>query len=127
MATQLTNNNSNRLSESQLQHLLNNQEKELELKAQELELHKQTNNNNHDYAKSVLSAQVEDRKLEREVNTRLITLYLIVGMIICILFFVFLAVTIYFKQFQIAEELIKAIVYTGAGAIGGYGYKASKK
>ncbi len=51
--------------------LVENQTKELELRAQELALQKQQNDHSFEFSKKALEAQVTDRNLQRETNKHL--------------------------------------------------------
>ena len=101
--------------------LLENQAKELELKAIELALQKQQDEHGFEFGKAALLAKIEDRKLQRnhqlsvkKATHKLVTvLALIISAIVCY--------AIYSNNSPIAMEIIKAIVYLVGGGLGGYG------
>jgi hypothetical protein len=110
-----------------IQHFLQNQTKELEIKARELELQKQADVHSFQFSKISLDAQVADRKEARthslsSQRTVLLFCFAVIA-IICL----FLCYAIYSGKDQIAMELIKAIIFLIAGGGGGYAVGRHKK
>jgi cation transport ATPase len=109
-----------------LAQFIENQKKELAVRAQELELARQQDNHNIEYAKESLAAQERDRKDERDCSRAgsrdryrlIIWLVLIVAALI--------GAALYSGHEDIATELVKAIIFIAAGAFGGYGYAANR-
>lgn len=92
--------------------LLENQAKELELKAIELALQKQQDDHGFEFGKAALSAKIEDRTLQRNhslaVKKARYVLITILSLIIASIIFY----ALYSENSPIAMEIIKAIVYT---------------
>ncbi len=101
--------------------LLENQAKELELKAIELALQKQQDDHGFEFGKAALSAKIEDRTLQRNhslaVKKARYVLITILSLIIASIIFY----ALYSENSPIAMEIIKAIVYLTGGGLGGYG------
>ncbi len=118
---------STNLTPDLLKTFLNNQTRELEIRAEQLALQKQKGEHGFEFGKVALKAKVEDRKLHRDhtLKVRIYT-YLFIGIIVMLVF-----ATIFYAMYSgnkdIAMEIIKAIVYLLGGGLGGYGVaKASK-
>jgi preprotein translocase subunit SecG len=106
---------------------LDNQSKELSLRSEELVLKKQEDSNTFEYSKQALDKKVDDRKDQRthEKSLRKMTLFFAGGVIVLLVALV--AFALHSNKDDIAEEIIKALVYVSGGAFGGYGYAATKK
>lgn len=110
----------NQPDEKWLQQLVDNQAKELELRSRELDLQKQQDSNNLDFAKESLAAQERDRKHARECERdKQKDRYWLVGAIVAALLLV-VAVAVWKDKDQLAMEIVKAVAYLTAGAAGGY-------
>lgn len=108
--------------------LLENQAKELELKAIELTLQKQQDDHGFEFGKAALLAKIEDRKLQRnhQLSVKKSTYILVTILALIISAIIFYA--LYSNNSPIAMEIIKAIVYLTGGGLGGYGVaKVSNK
>ena len=115
------------IPQQMLEQILQNQVKELELKGTELELknselalQKQQDNNSFDFAKASLAATERDRQDARKCDRdKMKDRYKLIGAIsMGLILLVCLAV---FKdKDELAMEIIKAIGYIFAGAMGGY-------
>lgn len=108
--------------------LLENQAKELELKAIELTLQKQQDDHGFEFGKAALLAKIEDRKLQRnhQLSVKKSTYILVTILALIISAIIFYA--LYSNNSPIAMEIIKAIVYLIGGGLGGYGVaKVSNK
>lgn len=110
-----------------IQKFVDNQSKELMFKAQELEVEKQKDQNSLEYGKLALAAQERDRVHERECGRgekkdqhRFIVW--IAGVVALLII-----AALFMDKDKIAEELVKVIVYIGAGVAAGYGLATRKK
>lgn len=106
--------------------LVENQAKELELRAQELALQKQQDDHGFEFSKKALETQLEDRKLQRDHNIHLQrNQYILTGILSVLVVGIIITALILNKE-AIALEMIKAIVYLLAGGLGGYGLSRKK-
>lgn len=102
------------------------QEREIEVRQEEINLQKLERGNAHEYAKLALDAQAVDRKDARnhgktERRDRLV----FAGVIILILVG-FVITAIYLNQVELAKELVKNVALLAGGALAGYSYGARK-
>lgn len=110
-----------------LEQILQNQVKELELKStelelksSELELQKQQDANSLDFAKTSLAAHERDRKHARDCEReKMKDRYKLVGAI-AIGLLLLVVVAVLKDKDVLAIEIVKAIAYISAGAVGGY-------
>lgn len=110
-----------------LSKFLENQTKEIEQRANELELERQKDANALEYGKCALEAQERDRRHERdskrgEQRDRHI---LVGGLVLLLAVVIITSMALGFKD--VAIEIGKAVALLSAGAVGGYGYAKSKK
>ncbi|MBF0466750.1 MAG: hypothetical protein HQK88_16660 [Nitrospirae bacterium] len=106
--------------------LVENQTKELELRAKELDFQKQQDNHNFEFSKKALDAQLEDRKMQRDHNKRRQhSLYYLIGFLALVIAIIVIT-SLYLNKETIASEIIKSIVYISAGGFGGYGIGKKK-
>ncbi|SJM90667.1 hypothetical protein CRENPOLYSF2_1760002 [Crenothrix polyspora] len=126
MPNQELQNNSNEaipdgLTPDIVKTLLENQAKELELKAIELSLQKQQDEHGFEFGKAALLAKIEDRKLQRnhQLSVKKSTYILVALLATLIAAIIFYA--LYSNNNPIAMEIIKAIAYLTGGGLGGYG------
>lgn len=105
--------------------LLVNQTKDLEIRAEELSLKKQEDDNGFKFGVIALEAKTKDRA-ECRVHERKKTRdrYIFSGLIIIVLVIAIMTALLNGHK-DVAMELIKAIIYLSAGALGGWG--AAKK
>jgi len=122
-------NNKNLLSPELVEKLLAVQEKDLALKAQDMELKKQTDSNSFEFAKTSLAANAKDREEQRKHSQSITKYILVFSGIVVLLFAAFLSIALYLNKDQIAIEIVKAIIYIASGGLGGYalGQKRSGK
>lgn len=113
-------NNQNLLSPELVGKLLAVQEKDLALKAQEMELRKQTDSNSFEFAKASLTANIKDREEQRKYFQSITKYVLGFSAVVFLLFAVFLSIALYLNKDQIAMEIVKAIIYIASGGLGGY-------
>jgi hypothetical protein len=109
-----------------LGQFVENQTKELEIRAQELDIQKQQDNNNLTWARENLAAQERDRAHERTCNRgrsreRMIFAAILVSFLCGVMIF-----AMWTGKDSIAMELVKAVGFLTAGAVGGYGYGRSR-
>lgn len=103
-----------------IEQLVQNQTRELELRARELDLQQQEEHHNFEYAQAALAAQMQDRKDERRFRQRLRSnAYLLAGWIILAVVGL-VGAALWFNKDQVALEIIKSIVLLLSG--GGAGY-----
>lgn len=96
------------------------QEKELEFKARELEAQNKEMEHNSRYAQNALAAHAQDRKDERDHQTRRRKgLYIIIGVLVFALL-VFLFAAAYIGKEALAMEVVKLVGAFLCGGGGGY-------
>lgn len=106
--------------------LVENQKRDLEIRAAELQLKAQQDKHGFDHAQRVLDAQVKDRQAHREFAVKYAWhRYVFVGVIV-VAALVFLAVLALCGHGAIAVEILKAATYIAAGAVSGFFYGKSK-
>jgi hypothetical protein len=100
--------------------LVQNQARELELRARELDLQQQQDRHSFEFSKEALTTQAQDRKDERlfQYRQRRNSYLLAVGIAVVVATMVSLAM--WFNKDQVAMEIIKSIVLLLSG--GGTGY-----
>ena len=106
---------------------LENQKRELELKARDIELVKQRDNNNFEWAKKSLDVQAEDRKQERAYRIRATrNFFILIGIIVAGVI-ALLAFAIAMNKEQVALEVVKAVIFALGGGAGGYAIGKQRK
>lgn len=110
-----------------IQVFLNNQGKELELKAQELALNQQSDKHSFEYAKTALDASMKDREATRKHNASTQKTILLFVFAIFVSGAIFLGFTMYNGKDAIAMEIIKATIFLISGGSGGYAVGRAKK
>lgn len=125
----LLNNSSETPQNNVLEKFLENQSKKIRLREQQLELRKQTEQHEYEFAKASLEIQeralvIQSREAIKKTNYRYI---FIVTILLFVLIFIISA--LYLNKDQIVLELIKAALYILGGGTGGYylGRKYSKE
>jgi hypothetical protein len=110
-----------------MQHFLDNQTKELDLRVLQSKLDELKEQHAFDYSTKALEAQSTYLAQEHvHGSSRFRGLcWLSVGLTFLVL--LFLAIVILSGNGQIALELMKVVIYGGLGALGGYGYARSRK
>lgn len=127
MSDKLSKNSNQHPSPALMERILNSQEQQLVIRDKEIDLQKQIDRNTHDYAKAALEVEAKDKESERVHKAIMIKLrYIFAGIIIVCLFSLF-GFALYLNKDQIVMEIIKAIMYFGAGGFGGYYYSEGKK
>lgn len=119
-------NESKDVIKTDLMHdFLQNQSRELEIRAQELEYKKQQDSNSFEFGKLSLLAQEKDRIHEREFNhKKTVNTYWLISFV-CFGIGAVILSAMFLGNKDIAMEIIKAICYTLTG--GGAGYGIAKK
>ncbi|MDO4709055.1 MAG: hypothetical protein Q4B94_04430 [Pseudomonadota bacterium] len=120
-------NQSSQLPLPLVEQILENQTRELVVRAQEVELEKQKDENAFAFSKEALAAQAKDREHARECRRNekkdqqkmVLWLFFLVGLLI-------FGVTVYGAK-DLALELAKAIILLAAGASGGYGIATARQ
>jgi hypothetical protein len=114
------------LSPNVVQQLIANQARELELRASDLALQQQKDNNAFAFGKEALAAKATDLKDQRRhQHWKMVITFCFIG------FLVFLTVgliayAMHDGKDAMVTEIIKAVIYVGGGAIGGYGFAKSR-
>ena len=99
---------------------LENQTKEIETRQLEVDLQKQTDNHNFEYAKTALSAQVTDSESQRIHASQQHKRNLIFAGFMALAMISFLVYSLYSGKDQVALELIKGAIFIASGGAGGY-------
>ena len=99
---------------------LENQTKEIETRQLEVDLQKQTDNHNFEYAKTALSAQATDSESQRIHASQRHKRNLIFAGFMAAALISFLVYSLYSGKDQVALELIRAAVFIATGGAGGY-------
>lgn len=109
-----------------LNKILDNQARELVLKEKEIEAQNKHDKNSLEFAKISLKAQSEDTSKNIKHHTNIISMrYWFAGIVITIISML-IAYALATGNNAFALEVIKAIAFLIAGAVGGYGYQSSK-
>lgn len=114
------------LSVETVQQLVENQTKELEAKTLELQLKQQEDGNGFEFGKIALEAKTQDRRECRE-HERLKgkDRYIFSGAVTVVLAGIIITAMLT-NNTDIAKEIIKAVIYVTAGAMGGWGLTKKK-
>jgi hypothetical protein len=117
---------SQNLPSETLQQFIDNQTRELEIRSEELALKKQEDDHGFEFGKIALDAKIQDRA-ECRVHERKKTRdrYYFSGFIIIVLIAAILIALLNGHK-DVAMELLKAIIYISAGALGGWGVAKRK-
>jgi D-ribose pyranose/furanose isomerase RbsD len=120
----LTENIGNK--EKILDTILNNQSKELELKAKEINLKSSQDKNQLDFAKESLKSKIEIQKSNLSHVAKVKTMRYILSAVIVVVIASIIIYSLATGNAKFAEETIKALVFLAAGGFGGYGIKSIK-
>lgn len=110
-----------------LAQFVQNQSKELDLRARELEYQKQADSHNFEFSKKALDAQLQDRKDERLYKAKTKTSAYVLAGFVTLIIAVVLLYALMQNQKDFALEIIKTISFVFTGGVGGYGLCASKQ
>lgn len=116
----------NHISPDLMQQFLNTQNKEIELRTQELVLRKQADNNSFEYGKASLAATERDRTAERKHRSGMFQSVLIFISLVTLVVVAFLAYALWLNKDNIALEVIKAIILVMVSGGGGYAMGSKK-
>ncbi|MGY6214955.1 hypothetical protein ACW73L_07320 [Methylolobus aquaticus] len=100
---------------------IENQGRELDLKARELQLQEQQDKHSFEYSKQALAAKADDLERQRAHEHKAHTSWLIFLGALALLITSIVLVALFLNQSAIATEIIKAIVLVAGGGFGGYG------
>lgn len=118
---------STQLAPVQVREFLDNQRRELEIRAGELQLKSQEDSHAFEHAGKALEAQERDRKDERQFKLKAAKhRYWFVGALVLVSI-LFILSLVYMGKDQMATEIVKAAVYLASGAIGGFFYGRGKR
>jgi hypothetical protein len=106
---------------------LDTQNRELDIRLQEVKNNTLSLQQNAEQAKHGLSLHAEDRKGEREHRSGMLKNVLLTVCFLAILLAAFLAYAMYSGNSTIVTEVIKALAFLAAGGVGGYGASKLEK
>lgn len=100
---------------------------QLEVEKQRIEIDKQKDDHAFAFGMASLETQAADRRHAREISRKEKTdgHWLIFGVLVAVAGLISYA--LYLDKDEIAQELVKAIIFLTAGAVAGYGLAARKK
>ena len=101
-------------------NLILNQQRELEIRAAELQLKSKDDDHTYAHAGKVLEAQERDRANQRTYRYRSSKSRYIFIAVIVLFALVFIGALAFMNKDQLAMEIVKGFVYVGAGAVSGY-------
>lgn len=113
--------------QEQIDRFLDLQHKEVELRKNELEFRKNSENNSYQVAIKNLDAVKEDRQSERVFQDKQSTKRYIFSGVMIFIFMALLAYAMYLGKEKMAYEILKTIAFLIAGGIGGYSWKLTKE
>lgn len=102
------------------------QEREIEVRQEEINLQKLERGNAHEYAKLALDAQAKDRQDSREHGKTERRDRLVFAGVIVLVLVAFVIAAIYLNQVELAKELVKNVALIAGGALAGYSYGSRK-
>ena len=115
------------VSEETVGRMLEQQQRETEVRRQELDLRAQEMRYNSAHAEKILGAQERDREAERSHDRKKVS-YLLLFAGFCILLFVALVlIGMYMGKDNLVQDFMKVVGGIVAGAFGGYGLAQGKK
>lgn len=110
-----------------IEQLVRNQEKKLQIEAQQLSLQAQQDKHSFEFAKESLAVKAAGQEQKQRHET--VVLLIKTGGLL--LFSVLVCALIVFAMWSgheaAAMEIIKALIYLSVGIVGGYGYAKTKK
>lgn len=102
--------------------LVQNQTRELELKARELALQVQQDNHNYQFAIETLKVKASGQAVKLEHERKTLTIKAVAWTLALLVVGCLIGVSVLLGAKDVASDIIKAIAYLGAGGVGGYGY-----
>lgn len=115
------------LAPATIAQLVENQSKELELRAQELSLQRQADSHGFEFGKKALEAQIDDRRMQRDYSQQMQRSQHYLVSFLALLVFGIITAALFLNKEAIASEIIKAVGYMTAGGFGGYGLRKKEK
>ncbi|MBX3174324.1 MAG: hypothetical protein KF709_07915 [Gemmatimonadaceae bacterium] len=108
------------------EQMLEQQAETLRVRKEEIELQKQQDVHNYEFAKASLSTQAEDRERQRSAAraARRDRMYFS-GFVILVLSG-FVGYSLFLGREEFARETLKALVFLGAGGLGGYSFARTR-
>ncbi len=106
---------------------LENQSRELEIRAEENALRAQQDKNSFEFSCKALEVRAADRREERNHQRYLRYAALGVGVLATLIVAILLGVCLYKDKDEIAMEIVKGSVFVGAGFLGGWGTAQLRK
>ncbi len=102
------------------------QEREIQLRQDEISIQKQERANAHEYAKAALEAQARDRQDARNHSKTERRDRLVFCGVITVILVLFVLAAIFLNQVELAKELVKNVALLAGGALAGYSYGTRK-
>lgn len=126
MADHTVVSSSSELPIETVEMMVNNQAKEFELRAEELALKKQEDNNGFEFGKIALDAKMDDRgQCRNHERKKTRDRYFFSGFVILVLSTAIITALLAGYK-DVAMEILKAVIYLSAGALGGWGVSKKK-
>ena len=101
--------------------LIQNQAKDLELKARELELQAQQDKHSYEFAKAALSVKSAGQAQKHGHEQRVLIIKLVALVAAMLITAGLIGFSLHGGHEAVAMEILKAMVYLASGAAGGYG------
>lgn len=115
------------LSNEDLRRIMDIQQQELSYRVKELELRRQQDANNFEYAKQALAVQSKNNEQIRiNAQQMLVKIMIGIGLLFILPVCVVIILAFVYDKTEIASEIIKAAVYIVLGAFGGFGVSKAK-
>lgn len=99
---------------------LENQSREIEIRAREMELEKQRDDRRFEFAKRALEAQIQDSREQRDFHLKAMRSAYVFTILAGIVFVGLLVTALALNKDQVALEIIKAVIFVATGGAGGY-------
>jgi len=109
-----------------MRQLIENQSKELGIRAQELELQKQQDRHGFEYSQKALELKAKDQINSRDHQLGMRKTVTRIVMITIAALALIVTFALWKDKDQVAIEVIKAVVYVATGAFGGYGVASAR-
>lgn len=101
--------------------LIQNQAKDLELKARELELQAQQDKHSYEFAKAALSVKSAGQAQKHGHEQRVLIIKAVALVAAMLIIAGLIGFSLHGGHESVAMEIVKALVYLSSGAVGGYG------
>ncbi len=112
-----------------LGRFLDVQQKEIQLRAEELSLRVQQDQNNKEIAEKSITANITDREHGRSHARGMTKIVLAAGITLAVIISLVICYALYSGKDAVAMEIIKALIFVSTGGAGGYaiGTTSAKK